>query len=88
MSNRNSNPYQDRNNYKNDSDYKQEFYHGFSDPWKTRNDVEKNGHIVNKFGEVFSQDQVKYYQKLGHNITPDSNIHGGKTTKELLNRKK
>lgn len=88
MSNRNSNPYQDRNNYENDSDYKQEFYHRFSDPWKTRNDVEKNGHIVNNFGEVFSQDQVKYYQKLGHNITPDSNIHGGKTTKELLKRKK
>jgi hypothetical protein len=87
MSNYNYNPYQDRNNYANNTEYKQEFYHKFSEPWKVRNDVEKNGHIVNEFGEVFSQDQVKYYQKLGHNITPDSNIHGDKSTKELLKRK-
>ena len=88
MSNYNSNPYQDRNNYGNNTEYKQEFYHKFSDPWKVRNGVEKNGHIVNEFGEVFSQDQVKYYQKLGHNITPDSNIHGDKSTKELLKKRK
>lgn len=87
MSNYNSNPYQDRNNYANNTDYKQEFYHKFSDPWKIRNDVEKNGNIVNEFGEVFSQEQVKNYQKLGHTITPDSNIHGNKTTKQLLKRK-
>ena len=88
MSNYNSNPYQDRNNYANNTEYKQEFYHKFSDPCKVRNGVEKNGHIVNEFGEVFSQDQVKYYQKLGHNIAPDSNIHGDKSTKELLKKRK
>lgn len=87
MSNYNTNPYQDRNNYENDSDYKKEFYHKFSDPWKVRNDVEKNRHIVNEFGEVFSEEQVKYYQKLGHNITPNTNIHGSKTTNQLLKRK-
>ena len=86
MSNYNSNPYQDRNNYANNTDYKQEFYHKFSDPWSVRNNVEKNGHIVNEFGEVFSREQVKNYQKLGHTITPDSNIHGNKTTKQLLKR--
>lgn len=88
MSNYNSNPYQDRNNYANNTEYKQEFYHGFSDPWKVRNDVEKNGHIVNKFGEVFSREQVKEYKKWGVDISPDNNIHGGKSTKELLKGKK
>ncbi len=88
MSNYNSNPYQDRNIYANNTDYKQEIYHKFSDPWKVRNDVEKNGHIVNKFGEVFSREQVKEYKKLGHNIIPDSNIHGDKSTKELLKKRK
>jgi hypothetical protein len=87
MSNYNSNPYQDRNNYANNTDYKQEFYHKFSDPWKVRNNVEKNGHIINEFGEVFSQEQVKEYKKWGVEITPDSNIHGNKTTKQLLKRK-
>ena len=77
----NSNPYQDRNNYKNNTEYKQDFYHTFSDPWKVRNDVEKNGHIVNEFGEVFSKEQIKEYKKLGHNIILDSNIHGDKSTK-------
>ena len=68
-----SHPYQDKNNYDDDddNDYKQEFYHNFSDPWKARNDVENNGHIVSEFGEVFSPEQIKYYKKLGHNITPD-----------------
>ena len=66
-----SHPYQDKNNYDDDNDYKQEFYHIFSDPWKARNDVENNGHIVSEFGEVFSPEQIKYYKKLGHNITPD-----------------
>ena len=80
--NRDNNPYRDCNNYHNDNDndndsgYQQEFYNRFSDPWKVRNDIEKNGHIVNEFGEVFSPEQVKYYKKLGYNITPDSNIHG------------
>ena len=81
LSNYNSNPYQDRNNYKNNTEYKQDFYHTFSDPWKVRNDVEKNGHIVNEFGEVFSKEQIKEYKKLGHNIILDSNIHGDKSTK-------
>jgi len=76
MTNRDRNPYRDWNNYDNDSDYQQEFYHRFSDPWKVRNDVENNGYIVTNHGEVFSPEQVKYYEKLGHNITPDSNIHG------------
>jgi hypothetical protein len=88
MSNYNYNPYQDRNNYANDTDYKQEFYHKFSDPWRVRNDVEKNGHIVNEFGEVFTKEQVKEYKKLGHNIALDSNIHGDKSTKELLKKRK
>lgn len=87
MSNYNSNPYQDRNIYVNDTHYKQEFYHKFSDPWSARNDVEKNGHIVNEFGCVFSPEQVKEYKKWGVEITPDSNIHGDKTTKQLLKRK-
>ena len=55
---------------------------------RVRNNVENKGHIVTKFGEVFSPEQVKTYQKLGHTITPDSNIHGDKTTHELLKRKK
>ena len=66
-----SHPYQDKNNYDDDNDYKQEFYHKFSDPWKVRNDVENNGHIVSKFGEVFSPEQIKYYKKIGHNIISD-----------------
>jgi hypothetical protein len=65
-----SHPYQDNNKY-DDNDDKQEFYHNFSDPWKARNDVENNGHIVSEFGEVFSPEQIKYYKNLGHNITPD-----------------
>jgi hypothetical protein len=88
MSNYNSNPYQDRNNYANNTEYKQEFYHKFSDPWKVRNDVEKNGHIVNDQGCVFSKEQVKEYKKWGVEITPDSNIHGDKSTKELLKKRK
>lgn len=88
MSNYNSNPYQDKNIYANDTDYKREFYHKFSDPWKVRNNVEKNGHIVNDQGCVFSREQVKEYKKWGVDITPDSNIHGGKTTKDLLKKKK
>jgi hypothetical protein len=87
MSNYNSNPYQDRNNYANNTEYKQEFYHKFSDPWKVRNGVEKNGHIVNDQGCVFSKEQVKEYKKWGVEITPDSNIHGNKTTNQLLKRK-
>jgi hypothetical protein len=87
MSNYNSNPYQDRNIYANNTDYKQEFYHKFSDPWKVRNDVEKNGSIVNEFGEVFSKEQVKHYKKCGVEINPDRNIHGDKTTKQFLKRK-
>ena len=66
-----SHPYQDKNNDNDDNDYKQEFYHNFSDPWKVRNDVENNGHIVSKFGEVFSPEQIKYYKKIGHNIISD-----------------
>ncbi len=80
--------YQDYNNYPNDSNYKQEFYHRFSDPWKVRNNVENKGHIVTNLGEVFSPEQVKTYNKLGHKITPDSNIHGSKTTTELLKKRK
>jgi len=87
MSNYNSNPYQDRNIYANNTNYKQEFYHKFSDPWKVRNDVEKNGNIVNEFGEVFSKEQVKQYKKCGVEINPDRNIHGDKTTKQFLKRK-
>ena len=66
--------YGDFNNYEDDSDYKQDFYHNFSDPWKVRNDVENNGHIVSEFGEVFSPEQIKYYKKLGYDINPDSNM--------------
>jgi hypothetical protein len=80
-SNYTSNPYQDRNIYTDDTDYKQELYHNFSDPWNARNDVEKNGHIVNEFGCIFSPEQVKEYKKWGVEITPDCNIHGHKTTK-------
>jgi hypothetical protein len=87
ISNYTSNPYQDRNIYANDTDYKQELYHIFSDPWSARNDVEKNGHIVNEFGCVFSPEQLKEYKKWGVEITPDCNIHGDKTTKQLLKRK-
>jgi hypothetical protein len=70
-----SHPYEDFNDYNNDSDYKQKFYNKFSDPWKVRNDVENNDHIVSEFGEVFSPEQIKYYKKLGYNINPDTNIH-------------
>jgi hypothetical protein len=87
MSKRNTNPYIDNNNYNNDSDYKQEFYNNFSDPWKVRNNVETKGYIVNKYGEVFSPEQVSNYQKMGHTITPDNNIHGDKSTKELLKKR-
>ena len=65
-----------------------DFYNNFNDPWRVRNNVENKGHIVNKFGEVFSPEQVKNYQKLGHTIIPDRNIHGKQTTQELLRRKK
>jgi hypothetical protein len=74
--NRDHNPYRDWNHYDDDNDYQQDFYHRFFDPWKVRNDVENNGYIVTNYGEVFSPEQVKYYEKLGHSITPDSNIHG------------
>jgi hypothetical protein len=63
------------------------FYNKFNDPWRARNYVENKGHIVNKFGEIFSPEQVKNYTKLGHTITPDSNIHGNKTIKDLLKKK-
>ncbi len=79
INNYTSHPYQDNNNYDDDDDddddYKKDFYHKFSDPWKVRNDVEKNGYTVSEFGEVFSPEQIKYYKKLGHDITPDSNFH-------------
>jgi len=75
LDNYTSHPYQDRNNYDDDSDYKKDFYHKFSDPWKVRNDVENNGYTVSEFGEVFSPEQIKYYKKLGHDITPDSNFY-------------
>ena len=75
INNYTSHPYQDNNNYDDDNDDKKDFYHKFSDPWKVRNDVENNGHIVSEFGEVFSQEQIKYYKKLGHNIRPDYNFH-------------
>ena len=68
-------PYGDFNKYEDDSDYKQYFYHKFSDPWKVRNDVENNGHIVSEFGEVFSPEQIKYYKKLGYDINHDSNMY-------------
>ena len=74
INNYTSHPYQDRNNY-DDDDYKKDFYHNFSDPWKVRNDVEKNGYTISEFGEVFSPEQIKYYKKFGHDITPDSNFH-------------
>ncbi len=83
----NSHPYQDYNNYNNDTEYKQELYHGFNDPWKARNDVEKKGHIVDTNGNIFSKEQIKIYNKLGHNIIPDSSIHGNSTIKNLLKKK-